>query len=120
MNPGTFEQLECSAKSVSRNKQKQYTLGQQVQAENKKNLRDERTAREKALEELRSKIYSQTRSTEESGHGIGLKNVQDRVQLYFGEQYGIEIFSKEGCYTKVLIHLPRKEVRYEHSVDRGR
>lgn len=75
---------------------------------------------EKALEELRSKIYSQTRSTEESGHGIGLKNVQDRVQLYFGEQYGIEIFSKEGCYTKVLIHLPRKEVRYEHSVDRGR
>ena len=64
---------------------------------------------EKALEELRSKIYSQTRSTEESGHGIGLKNVQDRVQLYFGEQYGIEIFSKEGCYTKVLIHLPRKD-----------
>ena len=64
---------------------------------------------EKALEELRHKIYSQTRSTEESGHGIGLKNVQDRVQLYFGEQYGIEIFSKEGCYTKVLIHLPRKD-----------
>ena len=64
---------------------------------------------EKTLEELRSKVYSQTRSTEESGHGIGLKNVQDRVQLYFGEQYGIEIFSKEGCYTKVLIHLPRKD-----------
>lgn len=62
---------------------------------------------EKTLEELRNKIYSQTRSTEEGGHGIGLKNVQDRVQLYFGEQYGIEIFSKEGCYTKVLIHLPR-------------
>ena len=64
---------------------------------------------EKTLEELRRKVYSQTRSTEESGHGIGLKNVQDRVQLYFGEQYGIEIFSKEGCYTKVLIHLPRKD-----------
>ena len=62
---------------------------------------------EKTLEELRNKIYSQTRSTEEGGHGIGLKNVQDRVQLYFGEQYGIEVFSKEGCYTKVLIHLPR-------------
>ena len=39
MNPGTFEQLECSAKSVSRNKQKQYTLSQQVQAENKKDLK---------------------------------------------------------------------------------
>ncbi len=64
---------------------------------------------EKTLEELRRRIYSQTRSTEENGHGLGLKNVQDRIQLYFGEQYGIEIFSREGCYTKVLIHLPRKD-----------
>lgn len=64
---------------------------------------------EETLMNLRKKIYTQTRSTEEGGHGIGLKNVQDRVQLYYGEQYGIEIFSKEDCYTKVLIHLPRKE-----------
>lgn len=56
LNPGAFEQLECSAKSVSRNKQKQYTLSQQVQAENKKNLKDERTAREKALEELSKRL----------------------------------------------------------------
>jgi hypothetical protein len=56
LNPGAFEQLECSAKSVSRNKQKQYTLNQQVQAENKKNLKDERTAREKALEELSQRL----------------------------------------------------------------
>lgn len=56
LNPGTFEQLECSAKSVSRNKQKQYSLNQQVQAENKKNLRDERTAREKAIEELSNRL----------------------------------------------------------------
>lgn len=47
LNPGTFEQLECSAKSVSRNKQKQYTLNQQAQSEYRKSLRDERTSREK-------------------------------------------------------------------------
>ena len=56
LNPGAFEQLECSAKSVSRNKQKQYTLSQQVQAESKKNLKDERTAREKAIEELSQRL----------------------------------------------------------------
>ena len=56
LNPGAFEQLECSAKSASRNKQKQYSLNQQIQAENNKNLRDERTAREKALEELSQRL----------------------------------------------------------------
>lgn len=56
LNPGAFEQLECSAKSVSRNKQKQYSLNQQVKAENKKSLRDERTAREKAIEDLSNRL----------------------------------------------------------------
>lgn len=56
LNPGAFEQLECSAKSVSRNKQKQYSLNQQVKAENKKSLRDERTSREKAIEDLSNRL----------------------------------------------------------------
>lgn len=56
LNPGAFEQLECSAKSASRNKQKQYSLNQQIQAENNKNLRDERTAREKAIEDLSNRL----------------------------------------------------------------
>ena len=62
---------------------------------------------EKTLQELREKVYAQTRATEESAHGIGLKNVQDRIQLYFGEKYGMEIYSKEGCFTKILLCLPR-------------
>lgn len=62
---------------------------------------------EKTLQALRDKIYADVRSTDESGHGIGLKNVQDRIQMCFGEAYGIEIYSKEGCYTKVLIRMPR-------------
>lgn len=62
---------------------------------------------EETLEALRKKIYSQTRVTKEETHGIGLKNVQDRIQLYFGEDYGMEVYSMEGCFTKVLIRLPR-------------
>lgn len=77
LNPGAFEQLECSAKSVSRNKQKQYTLGQQVQAENKKNLKDERTAREKALEELSQRL------AESSGTYTTVETQPDGSNIYY-------------------------------------
>ena len=77
LNPGTFEQLECSAKSVSRNKQKQYTLSQQVQAENKKDLKDERTAREKALEELSQRL------AESSGTYTTVETQPDGSKIYY-------------------------------------
>lgn len=77
LNPGAFEQLECSAKSVSRNKQKQYSLNQQVQAENKKNLKDERTAREKALEELSQHL------AESSGTYTTVEKQPDGSNIYY-------------------------------------
>ena len=77
LNPGNFEQLECSAKSVSRNRQKQYTLSQQVQAENKKNLRDERTAREKAIEDLYNRL------AESSGVYTTVEQQPDGSNIYY-------------------------------------
>lgn len=77
LNPGAFEQLECSAKSVSRNKQKQYSLNQQVQAENKKNLKDERTAREKTLEELSQRL------AESSGTYTTVETKPDGSNIYY-------------------------------------
>lgn len=41
-----------------------------------------------------------------SDSGIGLKNVQDRIRLTFGSSYGIQVASKDGCYTKVRIRIP--------------
>lgn len=77
LNPGAFEQLECSAKSVSRNKQKQYTLSQQVQAESKKNLKDERTEREKAIEELSQRL------SESSGTYTTVETQPDGSNIYY-------------------------------------
>lgn len=77
LNPGAFEQLECSAKSVSGNKQKQYTLSQQVQAESKKNLKDERTAREKAIEELSQRL------SESSGTYTTVETQPDGSNIYY-------------------------------------
>ena len=33
-------------------------------------------------------------------------NVQQRIKMYFGNAYGLSIYSKEGLFTKVLIQIP--------------
>ena len=40
------------------------------------------------------------------GSGVGLKNVQSRIHLYFGEQYGLTIDSEPDEGTRVIIRLP--------------
>ncbi len=42
------------------------------------------------------------------GSGIGLRNVDQRIKLYFGEKYGLYIESEPDVGTKVTIHLPKK------------
>lgn len=41
--------------------------------------------------------------------GIGIKNVNDRVKIYFGEQYGMKIESELDEGTKVPIRMPKLE-----------
>ena len=60
----------------------------------------------------------------DSKHGIGLKNVNYRIKMQFGEKYGLTVHSMEGCYTKITVHLPRysekKEDKNADLIDRGR
>ncbi len=58
------------------------------------------------LELLKKKISGEIPTGGGSGNGIGLKNVQDRLRMAFGEEYGIEVATKEGCYTKVCVKIP--------------
>ncbi|MCR4998532.1 MAG: sensor histidine kinase [Lachnospiraceae bacterium] len=62
------------------------------------------------LEKLRETIHGkvQPEGGSAKGHGIGLKNVEDRIQLSFGKDYGVEVFSEESKYTKVALLMPRK------------
>lgn len=55
---------------------------------------------------LEDKINGAVEESGGDGHGIGLKNVQDRIHMSFGGNYGIRIASKYGCYTKIAIRLP--------------
>lgn len=43
------------------------------------------------------------------GKGIGLLNIDERIKIAFGEQYGIRIDSALGRGTRVTIALPREE-----------
>lgn len=54
------------------------------------------------------KIRGEIEASGGSGNGIGLKNVQDRIKIQFGDKYGLKIHSKEGCFTKVSVLLPYK------------
>jgi two-component system sensor histidine kinase YesM len=40
------------------------------------------------------------------GKGIGMKNIEERIVIAFGDPYGIHIESEQGKGTKVFIYLP--------------
>ncbi len=48
-------------------------------------------------------------------HGIGVKNVNDRIKIYFGEKYGITVRSELDEGTCVVIRIPKvtEERKYE-------
>ncbi|MDD3795753.1 MAG: histidine kinase [Lachnospiraceae bacterium] len=74
---------------------------------------------------LEKKLRGELEVSGGSGNGIGLKNVQDRIRLEFGPGYGLSFYSKEGCYTKVSILLPKTNVqgngeKNENIIDCGR
>lgn len=59
-------------------------------------------------EQLEHLLTDNTRSRSK-GSGIGLRNVHQRIQLYFGEKYGLEIQSEPDEGTVVRIHLPKTD-----------
>lgn len=65
--------------------------------------------REKYLE-IKERMDDGTYQSE--GNRIGLHNVQQRMKLYYGEDYGLRIDSIHGLGTTVLMKLPKME--HEH------
>jgi two-component system sensor histidine kinase YesM len=41
--------------------------------------------------------------------GVGITNVQKRLQLYYGESFGLRVESKPGGGTKVTVTIPKEE-----------
>ncbi|MGG3509104.1 sensor histidine kinase [Paenibacillus lautus] len=56
--------------------------------------------------------------------GIGLRNVHQRIRLFYGNEYGIEVKSEEGEFTQVTMTFPKVLLTgggsgHEKSDDRG-
>lgn len=52
-------------------------------------------------------IKEKLNSMNMSSKNIGLVNVNKRIKLYYGEQYGLEIESVENVYTCVTLKIPK-------------
>lgn len=61
----------------------------------------------KQLEKLDQTIHSD-RMEEERDHGVGLRNVHRRIQLLFGNEYGLSVKSFTGIGTFVEVFLPMR------------
>lgn len=57
-------------------------------------------------EEKVARLLSGEATPGKKGSGIGLKNVHQRIQLYYGEAYGLEIESTLDVGTTVRVRLP--------------
>ena len=68
------------------------------------------------LEKIRQKITVRTPSSES---GIGLNNVNQRIKLLFGEDYGMEIYSTLGVKTDVIITMPAYTEKDDDSEKEG-
>jgi two-component system sensor histidine kinase YesM len=64
---------------------------------------------EEKLKEINDKLNSTEPVGDQQEHGRALYNVQQRIKMHFGAEYGLTVYSKKGMYTKVLIKIPYNE-----------
>jgi two-component system sensor histidine kinase YesM len=53
-----------------------------------------------------SKLYSSVPSKSKHFSGIGIKNVDDRIKMLYGTEFGVTINSEVGAGTTVSVYLP--------------
>lgn len=59
------------------------------------------------IEQFNSKNPEKLRKTDSSSYG--LKNVRDRIRVFFGKEYGLHFSSSSGRGTRVVIHIPKRK-----------
>lgn len=58
-------------------------------------------------ENIKNIFNSQVKTGNRGLNGIGIKNVDERLKLFYGDEYGLTIDSIVGEYTRVNIRIPK-------------
>ena len=59
------------------------------------------------LKEINQKLEQSSEQSSKAG-GIALYNINRRIKLTYGAQYGLRIYSTEGTGTSVSVYLPKR------------
>ena len=57
-------------------------------------------------EDIVENILKDNNKVPKHGSGVGLINVHSRIQLMFGNEYGLEVYSEPDEGTRIVIHIP--------------
>ena len=71
-------------------------------------------------EEVVENILTDNSKVPKHGSGVGVINVHNRIQLMFGEEYGLKVESEADEGTKVTIHIPAIPFNSENQSKNGR
>ena len=69
-------------------------------------------------QEQLAKIFEE-RETDTRKRGVGVLNVHERIQLYYGREYGLVFFSAPQKGTVVEVHIPWEEKEQEAEDEKG-
>lgn len=60
------------------------------------------------LRELLASGHLPEKTGDEVSGGFGLHNVHQRIRLYYGEAYGVELYSEASAGTRVILKIPHR------------
>lgn len=64
----------------------------------------------KGIAEAELKALIERINKNQENNSIGLENVNRRLKLFYGDNYGVRIYSEENVYTKVVLDIPEKRL----------
>lgn len=72
------------------------------------------------LDDIRNTLVTSSSDTDMTGNGdyYALRNINNRIKLHYGEQYGLQIESEYGAGTRVTIKVPLEINREEKQDDK--
>ncbi|WP_286905068.1 sensor histidine kinase [Clostridium sp. UBA1652] len=71
-------------------------------------------------QEVADTLLTRKNNGKKKSSGIGLKNVHQRIQIYYGVEYGLKIYSEPDEGTMIRIHVPAINFNEAQKMEEGK